>query len=296
MNIAFVTVNFNNADRTKKLLDSLLSQCDTRSAIIVVDNQSAPQDVGELSSYIYPRPRCVLIKNAENSGFAAGCNVGIAAALSGGADWVVLINNDTWVVDGFVNSLRQKLGDMSQTGPTGIVSIPLMEGDRTAYCGVVQWLRPSLQHIYDRSLPTINKKLLYAIGGGMAIHKDVFTKIGLFDERYFLYFEDADFSYRALHSKLSLTILDQPVIMHSVSLTTSTLGIPLLLRYHYRNALLFNLLYAPLLIKMMLPFWSIVIIVKQALKLVIKPRSRKASMAIAAGVIDFYLCHFGKII
>ena len=135
----------------------------------------------------------------------------------------------------------------------------------------------------------------YAIGGGMCICDSVFKKIGYLDENYFLYFEDADFSLKAQKFGITFYFPDKPVIHHSVSASTKKLGSPMLLRYHYRNALYFNLKNGPWYIKLLVWPWSWLNFSKQIFKIIIK-RESEASKAILLGIIDFYLGRFGKIV
>ncbi len=128
----------------------------------------------------------------------------------------------------------------------------------------------------------------------MFVNKKVFEKIGMFDERYFLYFEDADFCVRARRAGFKLTVASDAIVRHNPSSSTSKLGAALLLRYHYRNAHLFNMKNAPFKIKVLLPFWSIWIIIKQAIKILLM-KNIMASKAILNGVLDFYRSRFGKI-
>ena len=128
----------------------------------------------------------------------------------------------------------------------------------------------------------------------MAVHKDVFEKIGFLDEKYFLYFEDADFSVRARKAGFEISIAENLNVHHHVSSSTKKLGSPLLMRYHYRNALYFNLKNGPWYIKLLVWPWSWLIIVKQLIKLALG-KNRKASRSILAGVINFYQRKYGKI-
>jgi len=167
------------------------------------------------------------------------------------------------------------------------------KGSRTVYGGKISWLKPELHH---NSEPETVAPKLYVIGSCMLVKKEVFEKIGFFDERYFLYFEDADFNVRAQKAGFRIKIIQEKLVSHNVSSSTKSLGSPMLLRYHYRNAHLFNAKNGPLWAKALLPFWSIYVILKQLLKLVIMPQKWKFSTAILAGVFDFYLGKFGKIV
>ena len=128
----------------------------------------------------------------------------------------------------------------------------------------------------------------------MLVHKDVFEKIGLLDEKYFLYFEDADFSYRAQKSGFKFKILDGIKVSHQPSTTTKKLGAPVLLRYHYRNALYFNLKNGPWYTKLLVWPWSWFVILKELFKIGIGEKEPE-SRAILKGVFDFYKNKFGKI-
>ena len=284
MRLSIVTINYNGAKKTLKLLKSLWEQTDQDFQIIVVDNASEEADFDNLKQNI---SNTVLIRNDDNFGFSWGNNVGIKKAIQNGASWVVLLNNDTWVEKDFISRLKPILSQKS-----GIVGLPLDEGDRVAYCGKIQWFRSTLKHIHNM----LNIGCLtYAIGGAVAIHKDVFEKIGLWDEKYFLYFEDADFSLRARKVGIPISFTQEVMIYHNSSSTTKKLGSPLLLRYHYRNALYFNLKNGPWYIKIAVWFWSFWIIKRQVFKIIVRYKPEE-SHAILTGVFDFYHHGMGKIV
>ncbi len=301
MKLSIVTINYNGSESTIKLLKSLAEQTDKNFQTIVIDNASEETDFNSLTINRQDLFKQVLpvklIRNDQNLGFSGGNNVGIKGALrwssergQDGLDWVLLLNNDTWVEPGFTASLKAKLSQLD-----GIVGIPLNEGDQTAYCGKIEWLKPTLRHGYKISkCSDIASRYIYAIGGAMAIHRSVFEKIGLLDEKYFLYFEDADFSVRARKAGISISITQNVMIHHNVSSTTKKLGSPLLLRYHYRNALYFNLKNGPGYIKILVWPWSWIIVLKQIFKVMIY-HNLEQSVAILKGVFDFYHHRMGKI-
>ena len=323
MRISIVTLNYNGSKKTMELLESLREQtpsilrdtseqADQDFEIIVVDNASEEADFANLqdqlihnfplttSQVVYPQVK--VVRNSHNLGFSRGNNIGIRAAIGwnsnsdsvkspqggdNGASWVVLLNNDTWVEKDFIKHLRAVLSVKK-----GVVGMPLIEGDKVAYCGQIRWLKPTLKHAYQlTSLPAYQ---LYAIGGAIAVHKDIFEKIGLLDEKYFLYFEDVDFSVRARKAGLDISIAEDLNVHHHVSSSTKRLGSPLLMRYHYRNALYFNLKNGPWYIKLLVWPWSLIIVIKQLSKLLIN-RNKEESKAILIGVVDFYKNKMGKI-
>lgn len=289
MKLSLVTINFNGTRETEKLVASLDQQTDKDFELIVIDNDSSEEQKTELRKLAQPWIR--IIENETNSGFSGGNNIGIKAALEKESQWVICINNDTWVKPQFIASVKAFISCRAGM----IVALPLREGEETVYAGSVRWLEHTLPHVKHLITSSFFKKEQgYVIGAGIAIHRSLFEKIGFWDERYFLYFEDADFSVRALKAGINFDIAPV-VVYHRVQASTQLLGAPLLLRYHYRNMFLFNQLHAPWHIKIILPIWAFLGIIKQMLKLVAKPDERPQSRAIFAGILDYLTGRFGRI-
>lgn len=289
MRLTIITINYNSSENTIKLLEALKNQTSKDFEIIVVDNNS--NDVGKLMDYKTPETNIIYIKNDRNLGFSGGNNVGIKKALENGSNWVLLLNNDTMPESHLIEHLKANL-----EGQEGIFGLALDEGSGVACSGQIQWLKSTLIHITTLNVVmTKSVDKFYAIGGAMLIQKNVFDKIGLLDENYFLYFEDADFCQRARREGISVSFLPKIIISHSVSSSTKKLGSPMLLRYHYRNALYFNWKNGPWYIKILVWPWSWFVILKQILKMGLG-RNREQSIAILEGITDFYQNHMGKIV
>jgi len=314
MKISIVTINYNSSENTIKLLESLRNQTDKDFEVIVIDNNS--KDVGQLMDYKTSETNIIFINNDKNLGYSGGNNVGIRRALEtwkvdpayDGASWVFFLNNDTWVESSFMERLKADL-----EGREGIVGLALDEGHRMVMAGLIEWLKPTLIHITMSDIVSNNdvRHRYYSIGGAMLIHKNVFDKIGFLDENYFLYFEDADFCQRAQKAGIPIFFLptkfpgrskappQEPTpkeikIYHSVSASTKKLGSPLLLRYHYRNALYFNLKNGPFYVKVLIWPWSWIIVLKQIVKIALN-KNKMESKEILFGVVDFYRNKVGKI-
>lgn len=261
-----------------------------------MDNASAIQHLNNIRLFIESQEkagerRFKLIVNDSNLGYAGGNNIGIQYALESGADYVLILNPDTTVKN---NLLTKLIGVVEKNPRAGIIGTAVDEGDRITYCGEIKWLKPELEHSTLKPKTRNLKPDFYIPGAAMFVSKKIFEKIGMFDEKYFLYFEDADFCVRARRAGFKLTVGPDAIIHHNPSSSTSKLGMALLLRYHYRNAHLFNMKNAPFGAKILLPFWSIWIIMKQAIKLLVK-KNPQVSQAILNGVADFYKGRFGKI-
>lgn len=309
MRLFICTINYNSAEYTIKLLESLRVQTDNDFYVEVLDNASESDNELRLNNYIKNSwPEAIYIRKKKNLGFAGGTNAQILDALHRGADWIVMLNNDAWVDPDFISKLKNILNNQEPA----IFGLPINEGEKTVYGGKIKWLKePSLSmHIARRGDALrgpqsgqfleehLGKKggrtpTVYIIGGAMVIHKDVFNQIGFFDEAYFLYYEDADFCFRAAKSGITVSYLEEPTVYHSVSASTRSLGSPRLLYYHYRNVLYFNRKNGSLIIKVLVWPWSLFIFGKQILKVILGVQRAK-SRAILHGVIDFWRDKMGK--
>ena len=289
MKVTLITLNYNGAEHTLKLVNSLRHQLDESFRLIIMDNHS--DDIVRIQEAVQDIKEITVIENPENLGFGAGNKPGIIKAFEDGADWVVLINNDTTVDITFSIDLKEGLSSQ-----TGLVGIPIKEEDGSiAYSGKFSWLKTPTRrdfHVYEDDT-IVNHP--YVIGAGMAISRDTFKQLGPMDEKYFLYFEDIDYSYAAQQKAIKVSHLAKPIIHHQLSTTSKKeLGGPLIHRYHYRNALYFNFKNGPLIIKIIAIPWSILIALHQIFKIIINDHP-KESRAILAGVVDFYQERMGHI-
>ena len=296
--ISIVILQYNNSQDTLGCLGSVKELDYQEHEIIIVDNNSEAKHFNNVRFFVENEEKkfsapLKLLASEFNGGYAAGNNIGVKYALEHGADYVLILNNDTRVEK---NLLTKLVATCEKDKKIAVAGPMLEENGQKTYGGKISWLRPELEHLKSR----INKfrdsrPHFFVDGSAMFIRRGTLEKIGLFDERYFLYFEDADYSMRILRSGYELKIISGTVVRHSSQASTSKLGVDRLLRYHYRNAHLFNSKNGPLWVKIALPFWSVFIIIKQLLKITFVPAKRKVAEAILTGVSDFYKNRFGKI-
>lgn len=300
-----ILVQFNNSGDVISCLESLKEQTFTKFEIIIVDNASNQAEIDSIIKYLESQAS-VLVANflpqKVNSGYSGGNNIGIKYALEHDADYILILNPDTTLEK---TVLAEMVGVARSNSKIGIVGPVIDEGDRKIVGGKISWLKPELKHIEISSISNLRiasmpllQNNYFLTGACLLIKREVFKKIGQptggFDERYFLYFEDADLCLRTRKAGYELAVAKNAILHHKVSATTSKLGSARLLRYHYRNAHLFNMKNAPLLTFVLLSFWSVGVIIKQLFKLTIG-REKQISKEILLGVVDFYLGRFGKI-
>jgi len=206
--IAVIVLNHNHKEDLLNCLNSLFRIDYPNFEVIVVDNNS--QD-GALEAARLSYPKVSYIKNQENLGFAKGNNIGIRYALERMADWVVLLNNDTKVKKDFLT----KLAEAVENDPkVGIASPIIMKNDGPEVWfsgGEIDWIRMKTVHFCDSDG---TKDSSFITGCAMMISSEVFKKIGLLDEKFFLYWEDADFTYRTRKAGFSTVVVPGSIVYH----------------------------------------------------------------------------------
>ncbi len=291
--LAIITVNYNGKKDTLELLDSLkkLPTTNYQLLTIVVDNDSQDGLVEEL---VKNYPDVEVLQNGENKGFAGGYNRGLEYAQIWGADYFLLINNDCLIKD--VNLLEELIKTAALDKNIGLVSpkiyfAPGFEFHKDRYkktdLGKVIWYAGGKfdwdnigsvhrgidevdQGQYDKAEET---EILS--GACVLIKKEVLEKVGLFDEKYFLYFEDSDLMKRVKDAGFKIFYNGKVTIYHKVSQSTGV-GSAITDYYHTRNRLIFGMKYGKWRTKLAL--------FREAIKLFIfgRPAQRR-------GVLDYVL-------
>ena len=146
-------------------------------------------------------------------GFSQGNNIGIRYALEKFADYVFILNNDTTIKKTTLSALINAMNNFSSAG---IVSPLIFTADNANVWfagGLIHWQKMKTEHLYsiESEMPYSTE---YISGCSMFVKKDVFKKIGLFDERFFLYYEDTDFSFRAKKAGFELLMVPSAHIKH----------------------------------------------------------------------------------
>ena len=212
MKKVFVLIlNYNGKATLKKCLQSVYQLNYPDFEVVVIDNDSKD---GSLEEAKKEYSRAHYIKNDRNLGFAAGNNVGIRFALEKGADYVWLVNNDAKVE----RDTLTKLVEAGEQHPRSGILSPLILHAETKNIwfgkGTIDWVKMRTIHV---SPPTLMRSYSsdYICGCAMLIKKDVFKSIGLLNEKYFLYYEDADFSVKAARAGFELLVVPMANVLHA---------------------------------------------------------------------------------
>ncbi len=298
--VAIVTVNYNGKKNTLEFLESLkkLTRLPDGQAydfgqltIIVVDNASTDGSVGAFKTQY---PKVEILQNGSNKGFAGGYNRGIEYACLWGADYILIINNDTLIKDR--NLVQELIKTAESDSKIGLVSPKIYfekgyEFHKDKYSltdlGRVIWFaggRFDWNNIgsVHRGIDEVDlgqydgmEEQDIISGACVLIKKEVIEKIGGFDEKYFLYFEDSDLVKRAHQHGFKTYYNGKVSIYHKVSQSTG-IGSKITDYYHTRNRLIFGMKYSKFRTKFAL--------LREAFWLFLFGRSSQRK-----GILDFYL-------
>ncbi len=194
---AVVIPNYNGIKFLADCLDSLKRQSVTDFDVIVVDDCSTDESLKELEcNFSYVKS----VKRKENGGFAAAVNDGIRYAKGLGAEYIILLNNDTVVDAYFVEKLRTAIEKdeniFSVQAKMLSLKEPEMIDDAGDFYTVLGW---AYARGKGKNVAKYSKKdRIFAACAGAAIYRAaIFDIIGNFDEAHFAYLEDIDIGYRA---------------------------------------------------------------------------------------------------
>jgi N-acetylglucosaminyl-diphospho-decaprenol L-rhamnosyltransferase len=202
--------------------------------LIVVDNgQAAAASLAE----IVGRRDVVLHRTGDNLGYAGGMNEGIRLALDRGATHVALLNDDVVVSVGWLAPL---VAALAADASLGAVQPMLVHGERVNSLGVAVGPDGAGTDLgrdepVDRERPAV-LPIEGFTGGAVLLRRQFVADVGLFDERYFLYYEDVDLAARGTRRGWRFACVTTSRVHHEGSATTAELG-DLQRYYQERNRL-----------------------------------------------------------
>jgi len=292
--VFIIILNWNGCNDTIECIESLIKIDYPNFSVVVVDNASSDNSID-----IIPRKYrdIAFIEVKKNLGFAGGNNIGIKYALEHGADYVLLLNNDTTVEPNFLSELVNAAEANKKIGILGPKIYFYSEPVRIWFGGgKLNLLRTKGTHadymkIDNKELAAkVPLKTKYITGCCLLIKKEVIQKVGLMSEDYFLYYEDVDWCLRVKKAGWQIFFVPSSMIYHKQSRSAGEHTFPYIY-YHSRNGLILGSRFGAITLTYLLSTW---IFTKQIIKLFIG-YNRNWAKPVIKGVVDFWLLKRGKL-
>ncbi len=217
--VAVIVPHWNRLDDTTACYRCLMQLDHAKVDVYIVDNGSTVHTPEALASAC---PAARIVRLETNRGFAGGVNAGIRRALETDApDFIWLVNNDT-------TCEPDVLTRMVRTAATGerigLVGCELLEGAGRSPLRRVAAGKRMAPPLYIPWTVDAGQRVDYLSGASLLIRRAVLEEIGLLDEGYFFFFEDADYCRRARQAGWSLAVAPDAVMRHWGSATIGTLS------------------------------------------------------------------------
>ena len=250
-NVCTVLLNWNGCSDTLECLNSLVAGSSVPQSIVVVDNDSSDDSVEKLSAWGISHYKkivllaseelrreeqgdspFVLIRNSENSGYAAGNNLALSWALAQDSfDYIWLLNNDTVVA----TDCLARLLDCAEQSSAAILGATVVYVDNPTvvqcaggcrYNPVTTVFKPSLagDPLHEVLQDAKEPRLDYIYGASMFVKTELFDSCGLLNEDYFLFYEELDFCKQAQRHGYDLRWCREAVVAHKVSRSVGRAG------------------------------------------------------------------------
>lgn len=226
--LSIVIPSFNTKKVLTDCLESIIKNTqDLAYEILVVDNGSKDGSLEMLKKYSEKHLRVSLVDAKDNLGFGRANNLGAKRAKG---KYLLFLNSDTLILD---NALVESFNIIQKHPHAGAYSCRLLNSDKTfqpsgghfpTLTSLVAWqlfiddlpfigdlilsFHPK-QHQYDR-----NQKMDWVTGAFMMVRKDIFDKMGGFDENIFMYTEEMELCYRLAKAGYPTFYTNNPAIIH----------------------------------------------------------------------------------
>jgi GT2 family glycosyltransferase len=239
--VAIVVLNWNGRDDTLACLASLGQLDYPVYEVIVVDNGSSDDSAAAIRAAY---PQVTLIETGDNLGYVGGNNVGLEHARTIGADYALLLNNDTEVAADFLRLLVEA----AEADPTiGIMGPTIYYFDRPGVIwsagGAIDWgwgdtRMIGVDKVDQGQFGLLPRPVDFVSGCAMLIKMSSIDQMGLLDPRFFAYYEETEWCVRVARAGFKIVHVPQAKIWHKISPTAREAS-PQVHYYMTRNRLLF---------------------------------------------------------
>ena len=236
-----VILNFRTPELTLKAAEAALREMEgLRGEVLVVDNDSGDGSFAKIAAEAEARGwtagnRLRVVASGRNGGFGAGMNFGIRTGLSTGeaADFYYLLNSDAWPEPGAIRHLRDFLVAHPRAGMAGsfvrgedgephrtAFRFPSIAGEFEGAARTGPVSRLLKRSIVAMPIPQTETRVDWTAGASLMLRAEMLEEIGLFDETFFLYYEETDLCLRAARAGWETWYLPDSAVVHLGSAST----------------------------------------------------------------------------
>jgi N-acetylglucosaminyl-diphospho-decaprenol L-rhamnosyltransferase len=229
-----LVVTYNSGPYLEVCLKAIQKQTTDKTEVILWNNGDKHQVIPIINEAF---PDIILCGSGMNLGFAAANN---KAAQMAKGDWLILINPDAFIAEDFMQEVSQAITDYPDIPMFACVQIEADNSEKLDGLGDgMSFFGFPYRMGYGRSaqdIPVLPVEVFGACGAALIVRRDLFMRLGGFDEAFFCYCEDADFSYRARLSGSICLLMPKIRVAHMGS---AALGVrsDFALYHGYRNRL-----------------------------------------------------------
>lgn len=282
--VSFILINYNGYSDTVECINSLLAMENYKSdvSIVVVDNASVVYKE-ELKNFCQDNN----VKHVQmdyNAGFGVANNYAAEYAINNSADYIILLNNDTVVATNMLEEMEKCFTEDAVISPV----IYYYDYPNDIWCagGEISILKGTSVHYHILT----DKKVSFLTGCCISIPAKIYNKYGLFDDKFFMYYEDTDLSVRYKKNNVLMKIVRNAKIWHKVGKSSDRIY-GLKDYYLTRNRLYMIRKHKDFFINITCFLYFVI---TRLLLLVLCIRSNKSPIYYWYGIIDFYKKRFGE--
>jgi len=219
--VAIVIVNFDGERLLPACLAALGAQTLAPDEIVVADNGSRDGSLALLRAH---HPDVQIVALGHNHGFAGGANRGVAATH---APWVCVLNSDATPQPDWLERLMAAPRDARRTWALGSVLVSAATGRIESAGDQYDPAGFAYKLLRDRplsELPSEPYRVFAAPGAAPVFRRDVYDRLGGYEERFFLYYEDVDLAFRAVLRGYHALLVPDARVVHRLGATTKSLA------------------------------------------------------------------------
>ena len=220
--VYIIIISYNRHKAVSRLLDSVYGSTYSDYNVIIIDNKSKDGTTEVIKKHY---PACTVIPRGVNSGYGAACNIGIEKAINDGAEFLLILNQDTRIHEDMILNLVKSAEGKPSAGVIGPKTYFLGPGtsgrNRILYSGARRRVLPLVQDVggmgrWDEGQYDICARVDYVWGHGMFVRTSSLKRVGFFDPKFFMYYEDLDLCIRMKRAGYEIWYEPAAVMWHDI--------------------------------------------------------------------------------